>query len=854
VPALWKELSAWGHAVFVYNLWHGKKAAGARVSLTFDWKMAPKFLSRLGLFTLGVVFVNLSLLVSAYYATLRPEATLTIGVTTLDVEQSKKLAFGLQYLVGTAGVAFIIGVMVTEFMDWRKEKSEPEPIPPPPQKPKSKPLAADQKFYPRDFLPDLKYFTGRKDLLQKLAETLRETHRAAIHNYPGLGKTFSACKYAADHCKEYKKIFFINAAKDSYLESLAEAAAWLDPEVAKIENQQEQAKAFKNWQEQNDGWLAIYDNVDEPAELKEFVPTNRNGDCIFTSNSRAVSNLGAEVEIVKLAEAEARALLFARANTASGAVKGGAASGEPVFQSDAERDAFANIIAEIDGLPIALVTTGAVIAARQLSFADYANLVRQTPEAALGAEDDFDRYHKRSARKAFSIALDEMAGAQKGDSKEIGNEKSAVREILTAAALVAPDDIPEEFLQNYLQKNMPGFEPENIDQWSKIRSRFTSFELFSFNQTTRLFSTHRLAQKTILTRANEKEIKQTCEKVLNLLRTSFPNFDFQEGEKEKCERYYQHCVTALENAGKAGFAAEVSADLYNRTAMYQWRLGNYGQAEELYQRALARSRQMFGEEHENTATSLNNLAAVYDNQGKYDEAIKLYKEAKEITRKALGKEHPAYAASLNNLAMVYYNQGKYDAAIKLYKDAIEIGEKTIGKEHPNYAASLNNLAMVYKAQGKYDAAIGLYKEATEITGKALGKEHPDYATSLNNLAAVYDNQGKYDAAIGLYKEATEITGKALGKEHPDYATSLNNLAWVYRNQEKYSEALPLYEAALRIFEVKLPPGHEYIADVKMSIANCKESRNSNTAAVTRPGFRSPPRNKKKKRGKSNRLQ
>jgi tetratricopeptide (TPR) repeat protein len=51
-----------------------------------------------------------------------------------------------------------------------------------------------------------------------------------------------------------------------------------------------------------------------------------------------------------------------------------------------------------------------------------------------------------------------------------------------------------------------------------------------------------------------------------------------------------------------------------------------------------------------TATSLNNLSALYRAQGKDEQAEPLYQRALAIHEQQLGPLHPATATSLNNLA------------------------------------------------------------------------------------------------------------------------------------------------------------------------------------------------------------
>jgi hypothetical protein len=51
-----------------------------------------------------------------------------------------------------------------------------------------------------------------------------------------------------------------------------------------------------------------------------------------------------------------------------------------------------------------------------------------------------------------------------------------------------------------------------------------------------------------------------------------------------------------------------------------------------------------------------------DNRGKYDEAEPMSRQTLQLTEKALGLEHPHTLTSMNNLAALLDNQGKYDEA------------------------------------------------------------------------------------------------------------------------------------------------------------------------------------------------
>ncbi len=81
------------------------------------------------------------------------------------------------------------------------------------------------------------------------------------------------------------------------------------------------------------------------------------------------------------------------------------------------------------------------------------------------------------------------------------------------------------------------------------------------------------------------------------------------------------------------------------------------------------------------ATSLNNLAALYNAQGHYAEAEPLYQRALVIFEKALGPNHPNVATSLENYAAVLRKTGRTTEAVKLEARANAIRAKH-AKENP----------------------------------------------------------------------------------------------------------------------------------------------------------------------------
>ncbi|MCT7990299.1 tetratricopeptide repeat protein [Laspinema olomoucense] len=313
----------------------------------------------------------------------------------------------------------------------------------------------------------------------------------------------------------------------------------------------------------------------------------------------------------------------------------------------------------------------------------------------------------------------------------------------------------------------------------------------------------------------------------------FHTLDVLEAMAELCRKMGQHQAAdeyaERHNAYVKVGESEVTPKLARRLSIIGrafYDKGEYGKAEPLWKQAMNICRKVLGDEHPDTATSLNNLALLYKSQGRYREAEPLFLQALNIRRKVLGDEHPDIAGSLNNLAALYDSIRKYAEAELLFVQALNIRCKVFGDEHQDTAQSLNNLALLYYSQGRYAEAEPLFVQALNINRQVFGNEHPDTAINLNNLALLYNSQGRYAEAEPLFVQALNIHCKVLGNEHPHTAESLNNLALLYYSQGRYAEAEPLVLQGLNIRRKVLGDEHP---DTKRTVENLqilRDKRNS----------------------------
>jgi len=275
---------------------------------------------------------------------------------------------------------------------------------------------------------------------------------------------------------------------------------------------------------------------------------------------------------------------------------------------------------------------------------------------------------------------------------------------------------------------------------------------------------------------------------------------------------------------------DYATSLNNLAGLYE-SMGSYQKALPYYQQALQIRKEILGEKHSDYASSLNNFGYLYNSMGSYQKALPYYQQALQIRKEILGEKHPDYASSLNNLALLYVSIGSYQKALPYYQQALQIRKEILGEKHPDYATSLNNLALLYESMGSYQKALPYYQQALQIEKEILGEKHPNYASSLNNLAGLYESMGSYQKALPYYQQALQIRKEILGEKHPNYATSLNNLASLYESMGSYQKALPYYQQSLQIDKEVLGENHPSYATSLNNLAGLYKSMGSYQKAL-----------------------
>jgi CHAT domain-containing protein len=249
------------------------------------------------------------------------------------------------------------------------------------------------------------------------------------------------------------------------------------------------------------------------------------------------------------------------------------------------------------------------------------------------------------------------------------------------------------------------------------------------------------------------------------------------------------------------------------------------------ERALAIRRKVVGNEHRDTARSLNELGSLYVKLKQYAKVEPIDREMLAIRMKLLGEEHPDTALTLNNMGKVFELEGDDAKAEPYFRRALVIRSKVLVPRHADTLASFDSLASIEGklvgrnlAEGKYaeaakvqDGLISLlaarYGERDwRVTNARLKRSDIDLEESLSPEARAqlkeadrheaarerFSDQGRFRDALAETEQALEIRKKIQGDRHPATATCLNSAAVLNNRLDEHAKAETLYKQAIEI--------------------------------------------------------
>ncbi|MFE0384638.1 tetratricopeptide repeat protein, partial [Streptomyces bungoensis] len=611
-------------------------------------------------------------------------------------------------------------------------------------------------------------FVGRQDELAELRRLLaaegeiavtQVSGTRAIHGLGGIGKSTLALHYAHTYRRSYTLVWWINAAStEQIVTSLATLAVRLCPQWAATAGVQERAAWAILWLQWHPGWLLVFDNVEDPADLRHYLGTLPDGHHLATSRTATGWHTIAPTMPLGLLDADAAVNLLCTL----------ALGPEP--PTPQQRQDAAALAAELGYLPLALEQAGAYLFETGTSLADYRQMLRQVMDTAAGGIDP--------ERTIARIWRHTLTAIERRDPQAVT--------LLDAMAWLAPDDIPRALLAQLCPNPLA---------LGEALGALHAYNMIAHSADRQDVSVHRLVQTVLRHRpATDPDGyppgRQNAE---HLIQQALPDEDT---DTSRWERLLPHVVAVADSTPPDSPASTETADAYHAAAQYLYRQGRDAHTIPLRTATLAQREQVLGDTHPHTLASRDNLASAYQAAGDLERAIPLHEATLAQREQVLGDTHPHTLISRINLAGAYRAAGDLERAIPLYEATLAQCEQVLGDTHPDTLISRNNLAGAYESAGDLGRAIPLYEATLAQCEQVLGDTHPHTLASRDNLAGAYESAGDLERAIPLYEATLAQREQVLGDTHPHTLTSRNNLAYAYESAGDLGRAIPLYEATL----------------------------------------------------------
>jgi hypothetical protein len=411
-------------------------------------------------------------------------------------------------------------------------------------------------------------FTGRDQALAELRAGLTSddssSWKQALWGLGGVGKSQIAVEYAYRYKDDYRVVGWLRSEEHATLAAdYASLAKYLALPQKDLKDQTAIIDAVRYWLEHNHDWLLIFDNAQNPKEIKDYLPRGGGGRVVITSRNPEWGCFAQKLEIKVFKRAESIKFLLKRTG-----------------QSD--RETARALAEELGCLPLALEQAGAYISKNGMALSRYLEMFQKHRKKILerGEIADYPYTVATTWEISFSNIVEKWpAGAH----------------LLNLCAYLAPDEIPRSLLlqgANLLPEDLASAMKDEVE-FEDAFSALRGYSLISNSEGSDLFSIHRLVQAVIRDKTEEDTKIRWATSALNLLNNAFA-FDHDDVQTwDKCVQILPHALVAAGHARDLNIDPKLNGSLLGSIGLYLWERAEFLQAKSACCNALWRSKRKF---------------------------------------------------------------------------------------------------------------------------------------------------------------------------------------------------------------------------------------------------------------------
>jgi tetratricopeptide (TPR) repeat protein len=560
------------------------------------------------------------------------------------------------------------------------------------------------------------------------------------------------------------------------------------------------AASFLGWlAKTSQPWLAVLDDIADPADLDGLWPAGATGMVLVTTRlpASALDGPGRRIlEIGPFSAREALGYLSARLNEDAG-LRAGAL----------------DLATDLGCLPLGLGQAAAVIADSQTScrsyLAQFADRTRQMPVDGAGPD-------AATVAATWSLSLD------RADSL---SPPGMAGNALVLVALLDPAGIPGAVLTSpaacaYICGRHATGTPADQGQVRIVLDALSRVGLVTIDPESapRTVLMHGLVQAMIRRFIPPAMLEQAAPAAADALLQAWP----QREAEPVYEQALRDGAASLQRVAAGPLWTPEAHPVLLRAGQSLDQAGLTGQAIAHWQNMISTS-QVLGQAHASSPVAHDNLAAAYLSTGRTADAIGAYEQSLAEQQQALGADHAGTLATRSGLARAYLAAGRESDAIELCEGVLAEQEKALGRDHPVTMTTRDDLVAAYLSAGRAPAAIAILRRVLDDRAAAQGPDHPETLQTQAALAAALLADGQLKDAVELHERILAERERAHGATHPDTLAARASLAYAYRSADRLKHALPVYERTLADRDKVLGPHHP---DTMTSLANLASAYHS----------------------------
>lgn len=721
-------------------------------------------------------------------------------------------------------------------------------------------------------------FTGREELLNRLRAGISGQVTAvvphALQGYGGVGKTQMAVEYAHRFRGDYDVVWWVPSDQPSLVRpTLAALAPHLGLPPVGTMGVEEAANAVLDCLRRGEPysrWLLIFDNADQPEDVRDYLPQG-DGHVLITSRNPRWDTVARTVPVEVFAREESIEFLGKRVARA-------------ITREDADR--LAN---ELGDLPLALEQAGALQSETGMSVSEYLRMLKERASQLLSEGKPTEYPVPMTA--AWKLSVDSLA-----------DKLPEAVELLRCCAFFGPEPIPRDVFTRApegIGEPLAGLLNDPI-RLSRALGELGRYALARVESQSRTIQVHRLVQallrdeiavsvrqriradvhRLLVEAAPQEVAPQSWARYSELLGHIVPA-EVSESQNPEVRKFAIKVVQYLYGSGDYSLARRVAELLLDRWVSntpegdpeilwlrYYYAnvlraLGDFGAAYDIDKVGLEQAERVAGPEYEIALRFRNTIGADLRASGDFRGAMKRDLESLELYEQVFGKSDFATLQVVNNLALDYGLNSDYERAKQLhgrayagftrisdvdpstnilnawnglaraarlcgdYAEACDSGEDVyaygvneLTAEHPWTMRAGTDLAIAYRRLGEnLEAALEL---SLDVHGKFLrlyGLNHPDTLAAAMCLSNVQRSLGELEAAHELAADTVRRYPRAYGNEHPYNYGCMGNLAILLRIRGDVTGARELNERALAGLRTVLGYDHHYSLTVATNLAS-----------------------------------